>query len=248
MNYISLDKVYLNIGTKNILKDINIKFFSGKITGIVGPNGSGKTTILKTISNIINASSGEIFFDNKKFKEYNKLELAKKISYLPQEINIAWPISVYNIIMIGLIPYSNREINNLEKKEFVNSIINDLDLNSLSKVSVNKLSTGERARVCLARALVGHPNFLLADEPVSSLDPFYQLSILQFIKKRVSLGMGGVIVMHDLNLARRYCDNIVIINDGKIVSNDKPDVSLSNENLKDIFSVKYDGKDLVLSL
>ena len=248
MNKIFINKVSLCIGSKKILTDISLTFPSGKVTGIVGPNGSGKTTILKIISNILTSYSGEVFLGDRKFKKFNKINLAKKISYLPQEVNISWPISVYNTIMIGLIPYSNSEISSSERNELVQNIINELDLNKLSLVSVNKLSTGERARVCLARALVGCPDFLLADEPVSSLDPFYQLNILEFIKKRVVSGMGCIIVMHDLNLARRYCDNIVIINDGKVISNDKPDISLSNKNLHDIFAVKYDGKELVLSL
>ena len=247
MTTISMNKINLNIGKRRILSDINILFQSGTITGIVGPNGSGKTTILKIIANIINSKSGNVCLDHKDYNKYKRLDLAKKISYLPQEINIAWPLSVYNVVMTGLTPFSGIEMNYEKKERGVNSILDELNLKKFSSESVNNLSTGERARVSLARALVGNPAFLLADEPVSSLDPFYQLNILELINKKAKNGMGAVIVMHDLDLARRFCDNLVIIQNGKIVSNDIPDMSLNDKNLKEIFAVKYDGKNLILS-
>ncbi len=247
MTTISMNKINLNIGKRKILSDINILFQSGTITGIVGPNGSGKTTILKIIANIINSKSGNVCLDHKDYNKYKRLDLAKKISYLPQEINIAWPLSVYNVVMTGLTPFSEIEMDYEKKERGVNSILDELNLKKFSSESVNNLSTGERARVSLARALVGNPAFLLADEPVSSLDPFYQLNILELINKKAKNGMGAVIVMHDLDLARRFCDNLVIIQNGKIVSNDIPDMSLNDKNLKEIFAVKYDGKNLILS-
>ncbi|PPR79665.1 MAG: Hemin import ATP-binding protein HmuV [Alphaproteobacteria bacterium MarineAlpha2_Bin1] len=242
-----MDRVSLDIRKKNILSEINILFRSGVLTGIVGPNGSGKTTILKIIANILTTYSGSICYNNRNYKKYSRLDLAKKISYLPQEITIAWPLSVYNVIMAGLIPFPDKELNNKKKDKRVNSIIEELNLKKFALKSVNILSTGERSRVCLARALVGNPNFLLADEPVSSLDPYYQLNILELILKRVKSGMGAIIIMHDLDLARRFCDNVVVIRDGKVIFNDRPHISLDNKNLKEIFAVEYDGNKLILS-
>ena len=104
MTKIILNKINFDIG-KNILSDINILFRTGTLTGIVGPNGSGKTTILKIISNILNSYSGTISYDNLDYRKYKRLDLAKKISYLPQEMTIAWPLSVYNIVMLDLPPF-----------------------------------------------------------------------------------------------------------------------------------------------
>ncbi len=247
MTKIILNKINFDIGKKNILSDINILFRTGTLTGIVGPNGSGKTTILKIISNILNSYSGTISYDNLDYRKYKRLDLAKKISYLPQEMTIAWPLSVYNIVMAGLTSFSDMELNYNERDYRINSVLDELNLKEFASISINKLSTGERSRACLARALVSKPNFLLADEPVSSLDPYFQLNILNLILERVRSGMGAIIIMHDLDLARRYCDNIVVIQDGVVVSNDRPDISLDNKNLKKIFAVEYDGNKLILS-
>ncbi len=243
MKGFNLEKINLEIFGKNILKNISTSFLPGTITGIVGPNGAGKTSLLKVLAGIYKPNDGVVYFKRKKINNYNRVELAKKISYLPQEISIAWPLSVYNTVSIGLFVFKKNEISEDFRRKKIFSILQELDLDEKHNTLVNKLSTGERARVCLARALVGIPEFLLADEPVSFLDPFYQITILDLLRKKSKDGMASIIVMHDLNLAKRYCDNIVIIEDGNIFFEGTPEVSFNNEILRTIFSVEYDDNN-----
>ena len=240
-----MDLLFKNFSTgyenNTIINDLNLEIKSGEWVGIIGSNGSGKSTLLKAIANIIPKKNGDIFIDKICTEALKVKELAKIISYLPQKINTNLPIKVKELVALGRSPHKYFWEFDWNEEDF--SIIDEaLELCDLKKYSENaltSLSGGQCQRAYLALTLAQKTKIILLDEPTTFLDINFQLQMLDLIKtlnKKNNLTILSVI--HDINLAARYCDRLAIFKEGKLLTIDKPINALSKKIIKEAFSVE----------
>ncbi|RRD40419.1 ABC transporter ATP-binding protein [Leptotrichia sp. OH3620_COT-345] len=227
-----------NSNEEKLLSDINLNIKKGKFTGILGPNGCGKSTLLKIILKYLPSHEGIIKIENKKLKDYNQSELSKLLSFVPQKSSLSMPLTVEEVVYMGRVPYIKNKWSGFEKEddEKVTEVIKKLDLEKFRKRNAFSLSGGEFQRVLLARALVQNTKIILLDEPTSALDMNYALEIMkitsQFVKKE---NITAVMVLHDLNLAALYCDNLIFLKKGKIMYKGTPKELFRPEIFQEIY-------------
>jgi len=221
-----------------VLKDISLQVEKGHCLAILGNNGAGKSTLLKCLNMIHRARSGSIIIDGKDLASVSGRELAKLIAYVPQHSSVTRTM-VFDAILLGRKPYIQWDATN-EDRAVVSRLIKDMHLESFSAKYITELSGGELQKVVLARALAQQPQYLLLDEPTSSLDPRNQhdmLSMIRDISKEQQI--GAVIVIHDLNLAVRYCDRFLFLHDSQIYS--RGDLSVvTPQAIRDVYDLDVD--------
>ncbi len=229
-----------SLNFKNILKDINLEIPNNKLTAIIGANGAGKSTLLKLIAGILKPNNGQIIYsDNEKELNLTNLSIKKKsqiISYLAQNTPIHWDIHINELILLGL---ANYDLSKNERQERLEKIIKYLKIEPLINKSIMSLSGGELARVHLARALITDNPILLADEPTASLDPYFQLEIMNILEQQ-SKQKTGIVVLHNLDIAMNFCENFILIDNGGILATGDKQTVITNENLAKAYSIKAD--------
>lgn len=237
----SLQIKNLSFGYKKnqmILNNINLEIKQGEILGILGPNGTGKTTFIKCINNIHKPNEGRILYDGNNIMNLSQLNIAKIIAYVPQYTNNFFPMNVIDTVMMGRMPYVKKNYSD-EDKEIVFSIIKKMNLEKFAFRNIKEMSGGERQRVFIARAMAQQPKIIILDEPTSSLDLYNQLFILHTITKLAKENNITIIMtIHDLNLASMFCDNILMLKDAHIFAHGKPESILTAENIYEIYKVK----------
>lgn len=228
----------LRFGYKNkeILKDISFEAKEGEVTAIIGANAVGKSTLLKCIVGI-NKPHGEIFLDDQSRKNYTQKEVTKHIGYLTQENTCKAVLSVFEVVMLGRMHSLSLKVANEEIKE-VWKIIKDIGIESISKTMFNQLSGGQRRVVSIAQTLVKNPKILILDEPTANLDVQNELEVLELIKSYTKeKNITTILTLHDLNMASRYADKIVILKSGKVYKNGTPKEVLSEETIREAYGV-----------
>lgn len=219
-----------------VLKDVTLNLKDGEILGIIGPNASGKTTLLECINRTLEPQVGCTLINGEETKNMRKKEIAKKIGYVPQIIEGGFPTTVFNMILMGRKPRSGWRPSSKDL-EIASGIMGTLGIEDIAMKDVDKISGGQRQKVLIARALAQDPEVLLLDEPTSSLDLRHQLEVLNIVKKQTENGISVVMAMHDLNLAARYSDKIVMLNEGEIFAAGREEV-LTPENIELVYGVK----------
>lgn len=240
MSEITVRDLSVEINNFKILSSINCTFEQGKIYTILGPNGSGKTTLLKTIAGLINPIKGEILVDNHEITQINPKERAEIIAMLPQNTHIETEFSVEEIVQMGRYHKNYSIFHSITKEdiEITNKAMEEVGVLSLKKRSFAKLSGGEKQRVLLARALAQKPKILLLDEPTASLDLNYQLEILKLVQKLNKQNNLTVIsVLHDIQLAAKYSQELILLNRGKIHKTGKPKEVITPDTIKEIYNI-----------
>ena len=237
----SLQIKNLSFGYKKnqmILNNINLEIKQGEILGILGPNGTGKTTFIKCINNIHKPNEGRILYDGNNIMNLSQLNIAKIIAYVPQYTNNFFPMNVIDTVMMGRMPYVKKNYSD-EDKEIVFSIIKKMNLEKFAFRNIKEMSGGERQRVFIARAMAQQPNIIILDEPTSSLDLYNQLFILHTITQLAKENNITIIMtIHDLNLASMFCDNILMLKDAHIFAHGKPESILTAENIYEMYKVR----------
>jgi len=220
-----------------VLKDINFKVHEGELIGIIGPNGSGKTTLLKCIAGVLKNYTGSIKIFGREIKSFNRKELAKIITFVSQNFSPAFDFTVKEIVYMGRIPYHNFfQTSVIGDEEIVESAIFAMDLQGFENRKFNSLSEGEKRRVIFARALAQDTEFLLLDEPFAHLDINYSYETAKLIQTRVKeFGKTIIGVFHNINMASLFCDRIIVMNNGKIVSEGEPEKVYKREVIKEAF-------------
>lgn len=245
-----LDFRYKNI---NALKDVGIELNKGEILSIVGPNGAGKTTLLKCIVQIVKPDKGTILIDGKDASRMKRLNLAKCISYVPQASQSKFPMNVFDAVLMGRRPYivwkpSKKDL------EAVADVLRSMDLEEFALRDFDQLSGGQKQKVLLARAVAQNTNYLLLDEPTSNLDLRHQMEVMEMISSMVKKnGMAAILAMHDLNLASRFSDTMVMLNAGKIFCTGEPHDVMTVENIRSVYGVETtvnqnDGNPYILPM
>ena len=217
------------------LKDINCTISKGKLVGIMGANGAGKSTLLKTIAGILPIKSGEIWFDNHKLTTMTAEQKSQQLAYLAQNTEIHWDLSVYDVIALGLPNLLHRA----KEQEKVRSILEMFSVSHLLEKSFRQLSGGEKARVQLARCCIKNAPLLLADEPIAALDPFYQIDMMEQLNSLTPIHTC-VVAIHHLSLAYKFCDEVILLNQGKIIASGETTSVLTVEHLANAFHIHAD--------
>ncbi len=230
-----LDFRYKNI---TALKDVGIELNKGEVLSIVGPNGAGKTTLLKCIVRIVKPDKGTILIDGKDASRMNRLNLAKCISYVPQASPSKFPISVFDAVLMGRRPYIVWKPSNKDLK-VVADLLKSMDLENVALRDFDRLSGGQKQKVLLARAFAQDTDYLLLDEPTSNLDLKHQMEVMEMISGMVKRkGMAAMLAMHDLNLASRFSDAIMMLNAGKVFCTGEPLQVMTVENIRSVYGVE----------
>lgn len=220
-----------------VLKDISLNVSGGEVLSLVGPNGSGKTTLLKCMNRILKTQKGTVFVAGRDVGKMKTKEMARAMGYVPQSANSSFPLTVFDTVLLGRTPHVTFKVNERDK-EMVFSALTMMGLEAMAFRTFNELSGGERQKVLIARALAQEPEVLLLDEPTSNLDLRHQLEVLGTIASLVKgKGLLAVIAIHDLNLASRYSDSIVMLKDGVIYATGKAGEILNAANIREVYGV-----------
>ena len=241
MNIIDIENLTFAYGKRKILKGIELKISKNKLTGILGPNGCGKTTLLKNILGYLKEDTGKIILNGKSNKKYTQKEKAKLISFVPQKSQLMSGLSVEEFVLMGRLPHLKNSWDGYSKhdNEIATKFLKELNLNEFSKRQAITLSGGEFQRVLLARALTQEPKIILLDEPTSALDLNHALELMQKVKLAVSeKELTAVTVLHDLNLASMFCDELIILKDGKVYCKGTPKEIITKENLREVYNLE----------
>lgn len=239
MDYqMSADNISFAYELKEVLKKIDVNIKKGSFVCIVGPNGSGKSTFLKVISSALKPQEGVVLLENKDIKNMKKRDMAKVLSFVPQNTSVEFDFKVKDIVLMGRYPYIRRFRGETQKDlDIAERVMKYTNIAHLWERNFMELSGGERQRVILAQALVQEPKILLLDEPVSHLDLQHQVEILNLIKKMCIDSMLTVItVIHDLNMASAYGDYIIMMKDGRVMFQGTPYETLTASKIKEIFN------------
>jgi iron complex transport system ATP-binding protein len=223
-----------------VLKDVNFSVTEGQILSLVGPNGSGKSTLLKCINRILKPQQNTVMLDNEEISKINLKELSKIMGYVPQTSSSAFPYTVFDVVLMGRRPYVNWKLSERDN-EIVAQMLDFLGIGSMAFRYFNELSGGEQQKVIVARALAQQPKILLLDEPTSALDIRHQLEILCILKSLTHSKERSVIVaIHDLNLASRFSDKMILLKKGVIYAAGTPKEVITQANIESVYGVKCD--------
>ncbi|TCS93238.1 ABC transporter ATP-binding protein [Hazenella coriacea] len=231
----SVSKKY---GHKNVLENVSIQIEKGKITSLIGPNGAGKSTLLSIMSRLIQKDTGEVYIDEQKISQYKSSELAKKISILKQSNHINLRLTIRELVSFGRFPYSQGRLSN-EDEEHVNEAIRYMELTELQHKYLDELSGGQRQRAYIAMVIAQDTEYIFLDEPLNNLDMKHSVQIMKILRRLVDeLGKTIVIVIHDINFASCYSDQIVALKDGKVIREGSTGEIITQDVLKDIYDME----------
>lgn len=239
MNAIEINNLEFGYGDSLILKNITFNVREGEFLSIIGPNGSGKSTLLKTLNRLTQIKNGSILIDNINIEEYKSKDLAKKIALVPQDTTMDYEFTVEDVVAMGRHPYKGRfERENQEDKDIVYEAMEMTNTLKLKDRLITEISGGERQRVFIAKALSQKTNIIFLDEPTSHLDINHQMDVLNLLKKlNKDRNLTIVLVIHDINMAARYSDEIILLNHGIIQGKGSPDEVITADNLEAAYNI-----------
>ncbi len=240
MNMLEIEHLNLSYGKENIIEDLNLSVRAGHVVSIIGPNASGKSTILKAIAGIVKPVSGKIFIAGKNISDMRTKELAQKVSILLQQNKCPDEITVEELIFFGRYPRKKWfELFDKTDNEIIENVLHLTNMFDLRHKPLDSLSGGEKQRAWIAMALAQEPSVLLFDEPTSFLDPAHQIEFLELVN-RLNKKTNAVIilVLHDLNQAARYGNYIFALKNKKIFVHGSPEKVLTPKNIFSIYNIE----------
>jgi iron complex transport system ATP-binding protein len=228
----------VTLAARLVLRDISLALSTGHLVALVGPNGAGKTTLLRALAGLA-ASEGEIHVRGEALSSLGLSERARRFAYLPQGHLVHWPLPARDIVALGRYPHGATDPARLSAKDAdaVLRAMQAADVVQFIDRRVTELSGGERSRVALARVLAVEAPVILADEPTSSLDPRHQLDVMQTLRAAADKGALVIVVTHDLGLAARFSDTVLVLSEGRLVAQGRPEDALSERVMGDVFRV-----------
>ena len=246
MTGLEVSDAHVRLGDKQVLAGVSATFRPGEITTIAGPNGAGKSTLLTALAGLRHPDRGRVLIGNEDIFGLAPRARARRIAYLPPIPEIAWAVDVRTVVGLGRIPHVGARGLGADDDAAVTRAMASAGIESFADRDVTTLSGGERARVLLARALAGEPQWLLADEPLTGLDPGYQLEVAALFRKLAAdQGCGVVITLHDLHMALRISDRVVVLAEGRVLADGPPATALAPDILAEAYGVEtraWDGE------
>lgn len=223
---------------KIIIKKLSFEVRSGEVLGLIGPNGAGKSTMLATMAGIEMPDKGVIEVDGENITAISREQRSRTLAWIEQGGQIHWPVSVEQLVMLGRTPYQSQwSPPSSIDAQAVENALKEADCLTIRHQRVSTLSGGERARALLARALASQPSILLADEPVASLDLAHQLQAMQLLRNHATGNRSTVVVLHDLSLATRFCDRLMLLHKGECIATGEPAAVLTHQNIASVYGV-----------
>lgn len=238
-NILEVHNIEVKINKKVIIPKFSMKLKRGKVYSIIGPNGCGKTTLLRAISRNIKVNTGNVILNGENIFKIHTKKVAKTMAVLSQNHNNMNDVSVRQLVAYGRYAHRNWwESNNSDDKEIIDDAIQKTNLNTLENRKINTLSGGERQRAWIAMAIAQKPQILFLDEPTTFLDISHQLEILELVSKlNKEDGITILMVLHDINHAAKYSDELIVMKDGMLYSNGEPWSILQSDVLSKVFNV-----------
>lgn len=229
---IELKNLTIGYGERHVLSDVNATIKTGEIVGIIGRNGAGKSTLLKTIRGILPKHSGEVLFFDKKLEDYHEKELACKVAYLQQHVEVGFGYTGQDIVLAGRYPYMKwYESESEADKQLALDCMDYTGTLELADTPVTEVSGGQKQRILLAKVLAQQTPILFLDEPTTGLDMVYQEEIFRFAKELAQMGKTILMVVHELNFAAKYCSRILLLGEGKLLADAPPEAAFTEELL-----------------
>ena len=236
--FLTAQHLDVRLAGRAVLNDISLSLVSGHLVALVGPNGAGKTTLLRALAGLL-PSDGAIHVGGAALASLSLRERARRFAYLPQGHIVHWPLPARDIVALGRYPHGATDPARLSAKDrdAVLRAMRATDVVEFSGRHVTELSGGERSRVALARVLAVEAPVILADEPTASLDPRYQLDVMKTLRAAADQGGLVIVVTHDLGLAARFADHLLVLSQGRLVAQGAPAAALSEQVMADVFRV-----------
>lgn len=228
----------LKRGRREILAGLDLTLRPGEVTALVGPNGAGKSTLLAGLCGLLPPAAGAVRLEDADLSALPAGARARRIGFLPQAPEIAWPLEVRILVGLGRIPHIGARGLSADDARIIDAALAESGAGDLADRDASTLSGGERARVMIARVLAGEPEWLLADEPLAGLDPGCQIDAAETLARRARAGCGVVLTLHDLTLAARVADRVLVLAEGALLADGPPEDALSPEVLARAFGVR----------
>jgi len=240
MNSVNLTVRAITVEARHgfILNRVSLDLAPGELVGLIGPNGAGKSTLLRAIVGAVRIQAGDVRLEGRPIDDIPASGRARAMAYLPQERHVEWHLPSRAVVMLGRFPH-RRSFGrpSPECEAAVDRALDLVEADSFASRSAAVLSGGERTRVLLARALAVEAPLLLVDEPIAGLDPYHQLHVMEILKNAAAEGAGVLAVLHDLTLAARFMDRLILLHQGEVVDSGTPDDVLTEENLERVYQV-----------
>ena len=232
----NLNKIYDN--GFHAVKDVSYEIGAGKLIGLIGPNGCGKTTMMRCINLMHKTSSGDILIDGESVLTKTPAQIARIVSNVPAELKASFGLTVFETVMLGRYPYlQNVWWETDEDETLVEDTLKKFGVDHLKNRPLNMLSSGERQRVLIAKAYVQEPRLMLVDEPTSHLDMKYKLEVMEYLQYMVKKDMSILVAEHDISLMARYCDLCIIMKKGEVVAFGDPKEVITSKLIEDVYEV-----------
>jgi iron complex transport system ATP-binding protein len=230
--------VSASYGARDVLSGVTTGFAAGAVTGIVGPNGAGKTTLFRAALGLMPLAGGAIHVLDKPLAQWSRDGLARTLAYLPQDSDAHWPVRARQLVSLGRLPH-RAAFAGLAPADAtaIDDALTRCDARQFAERRMDELSAGERARVLFARALATAAPVLLADEPAAYLDPSHQLRLMELLREEAERGSAVVVTLHDLALASRHCDELIVLDRGHVAGQGAPANALSDALLARVFGI-----------
>jgi iron complex transport system ATP-binding protein len=235
---LAVSALQVSYGRRRILESVTFSVQPGQVLGLLGPNGTGKTTLLKAVGGLCRAQGGSCRLDGVDLWRLSPTRRARQVAYVPQSAPVSLPVQVLDAVLMGRMPYAGLSAAQADR-ELAAAALERLGLEELAFRYMGQLSGGERQRVLIARALVQQPRLLLLDEPTSSLDLKNQLVTLELVRALArEEGRIAVVSLHDISLAARYCDRFLLLKQGRAAAFGDREQALTEETLRAVYGVQ----------
>jgi iron complex transport system ATP-binding protein len=238
MTLLSAQNLGVTLSGRTVLRDVSLSLEKGHLVALVGPNGAGKTTLLRALAGLIPAS-GTVRVGDDALSALSLRERARRFAYLPQGHFVHWPLPARDIVALGRFPHGVTDPARLGPGDIdaVERAMRATDVMEFADRPVTELSGGERSRVALARVLAVEAPIILADEPIASLDPRHQLDVMKSLRTAADAGVLVIVVTHDLGLAARFADHVMVLSEGRLASQGAAADALSEDVMRDVFRI-----------
>ena len=229
------------LGARAILEDIELTLEPGKLCVVIGPNGAGKSTLLRMLAGIDRLDRGAVSLNGTALESMAPRERARRIAHLPQATAAHWPLNGRDMVALGRLPHgAGLETPGSTDTTAITRAMARTDSAAFADRRIDMLSSGERARLALARVLATEAEVLLADEPVATLDPAQQLAAMDALREEAGRGVITVVVLHDLALVSRYADRVVVLSGGRVVGDGPPEAALAPDMLRQVYGARFE--------